>query len=221
MEVIRPEFISDFLEVSIAQITPDGSQGSQLDVALYWYSCVLATPNVEVRFLCLCTVLEALVKGYQSAESRRLVSSSIHRQIKKEIDSLLKQYEQQIKLDEKAKYEIFYNKIMTAFHKGQLNQMGPLRANLEGMLRTYRVPYSDLFTDLKVFIDIRDKLAHEGLTSTHPTDECVKLHSLVVRVLLAFLGYEGNYQEYARTTVDLEATGDYHTQNKIFKLTSE
>ena len=83
-----------------------------------------------------------------------------------------------------------------------------------------------LYTDeieakLKVFIDIRDKLAHEGLTSTHPTDECVKLHSLVVRVLLAFLGYEGNYQEYARTTVDLEATGDYHTQNKIFKLTSE
>jgi hypothetical protein len=69
------------------------------------------------------------------------------------------------------------------------------------MLKTYSVPYEDLFPELE-FITIRDKIVHEGFYEVDVSLELGKLSNLVVRVFLAILEYQGNYMESIKIEID-------------------
>ncbi len=93
-----------------------------------------------------------------------------------------------------TEYKIFESKVKKSLEDGSLNRVGPLRANLKQMIEFYEVPYQDLFPELE-FINIRDKIVHEGHGGSENSAELRKLANLVVRIFLAILQYKGDFIE--------------------------
>lgn len=69
------------------------------------------------------------------------------------------------------------------------------------MFKIYSVPYEDLFPGLE-FIKIRNDIVHKGFYEVDLALERYKLSNLVVRVFLAILRYNGNYNEYIKIEID-------------------
>lgn len=74
------------------------------------------------------------------------------------------------------------------------NSKGTFKSRLKEVLEFYKVPYGDLFPSLE-FIEIRNKIIHEGFGGSDVFRELRKLGNLVVRIILSILEYRGNYIE--------------------------
>lgn len=82
---------------------------------------------------------------------------------------------------------------------------GTLQTRLKKLLESHDVQYQDIFTQLQDFIDIRNKIVHEGFGGDSESSEsCHKLRNLIVRIFLSILQYEGEY---------IEARKSIHNQN--------
>ncbi|MFG6104903.1 hypothetical protein U2F10_21740 [Leptothoe sp. EHU-05/26/07-4] len=219
-QVIKNSYLSPFFKKCSNQVSSDLFDDKGLGLALYWYSTVTNTEHIEIRFLILCTVLEILVKRNAGSVSQKLISTAIHRKIRQEVESILENYKNNIEEDYLSNYEIYRKKVYQPLESGNANQVGPLRAKLQNMLEVYCVFYNDLFPELE-FINVRDDLIHRGFSEVGVTPYYIDLHNLVIRVLLAFLGYQGNYQEYVESMVEEKSTGTYKAISKKFPLPIE
>jgi hypothetical protein len=193
--VFQQPLIHLFIEQCASKVTWNIFAEKGLGSALRWYIQSFETNVAEVEFILLCTVLETLNKHHLSNHSRRLISKNIYKKIRSEIINILNQNE--IRNDNAevlTGYRIFESKVKKSFEDGSLNQVGPLRANLKQMIEFYEVPYQDLFPELE-FINIRDKIVHEGHGGSESSADLRKLANLVVRIFLSILQYKGEFIE--------------------------
>jgi hypothetical protein len=193
--VFQQPYVHLFIEQCASKVTWNLFAEKGLGSALRWYVQKFETNVAPVEFILLCTVLETLNKHHLSNQSRRLIPTSIHKKIREEIINILNQYEMRNDKGEVlTEYRIFESKVKTTIDNGALNRVGPLRANLKQMIEFYEVPYQDLFPELE-FIEIRDKIVHEGYGGPESSADLRKLANLVVRIFLAILQYKGEFIE--------------------------
>jgi len=200
--VIQSPHLYQFIQQCAKNLTWETFSDKGVGLALSWYIDTFVSPMAEVKFLLLCTVLESLNKKYTSNASKKLLPTKIYQQIRDKILNLISELPPGIdNQDDLEKYNIFALKVKKPFTHGSYNQIGDLRASLKEMLKTYSVPYEDLFPNLE-FIDIRDDIVHEGFGGVDVALELYKLSNLVVRVFLAILGYQGHYMESIKLEID-------------------
>ncbi|BAY28937.1 hypothetical protein NIES2107_07750 [Nostoc carneum NIES-2107] len=209
--VIQQPDLHLFIKQCASKVTPVNFGDKGLGSALRWYVEAFTSNTVSVEFMLLCTVLETLNKHHSSNVSSRLIPKPMYKEIRREILSVISQYEKGID-DENLleKYHIFKTKVEKSFENGSFNQVGSLRTSLKQMLEFYKVPYKDLFPELE-FIKIRDKIIHEGFGGLDIAPELRKLGNLIVRLILSIVNYQGVYIESRRIKIEDEIGYSRHS----------
>lgn len=197
ISVIQSPHIPEFIRQCMQKLDKETFVKKGLGLALCWYLDAFSTNVSEIKLLLRCTVLESLNKKYSSMaeDSRRIISRPLYRKVRKLILKTISDFASTIEDEgDKEKYRIFEAKVKKPFEEAYYNQMGNLRASLKEMLEFYGVPYKDLFPNLE-FVKIRDSVVHEGFAEEGMDSVSQELQSLVVRLFLAILNYEGDYME--------------------------
>jgi hypothetical protein len=213
----RPLFNQFFDKVGFS-INDDLFDTNGLGLALYWYLEKFGNGSVSTKFIFLCTALETLISSFKNNHqnyeqvSERLLSKPCYRTIRDQVLNLVKDnknnlqeqlrdilenHKETLENDDLDtiidKYELFCLKLEKSF--SNFNMLGNLSDTLKEMLHFYNVKYDDLFPKLD-FPKIRNDIIHEGF---HEQDAVFssgsKLENLFIRLVLAMLEYEGEYQK--------------------------
>jgi hypothetical protein len=201
--VIQEPHLKLFLEQLISK--EDGLElyRESLLLSLSWYLETFESNILATNFVLLCTAIEAFneeFKKTQQSSTNRLISKPKYKAVRKSILQCVDEHESDLHGDDDhEKYAIFKAKIESVFNSGSLNMVGNLSANLQEMLKYFKVKYDDLFPEFD-FIKIRNNVIHRG---THDFDEMfdvyLRLESLYIRLILCVLGYNGDYMEHNGT----------------------
>jgi len=194
--VIEPHNLPLFINQCARKLTDEIFINRGLNLSLNWYINTFNNNVVEVDFLLLCTALESLIYRHFKESSERLVSTKKYREVKKKILEIINNSRLDINEDEELrKYDIFARIIQKPFDDGSCNKIGSLSANTEKMLDDCGVPYKDLFPKVD-FIKIRNTIIHRGINEIDNNFiELRKLSTLIVRIFIVILGYEGKFME--------------------------
>jgi hypothetical protein len=207
-----------FMQQCFQHLTQEIFGEAKLGLALGWYLDTFSTRVSEVKLLLQCTVLESLNTSHSEGASRRIIPRSLYRIVRDRIFQAISEVKGTLNTEqERRQYEDFEQKVSQPFRDAYYNQ-GNLKRNLREMLEFYRVPYRDLFPDLE-FIDIRNKIVHEGFSQVNMSGSSEKLSNLVARVFLGMLNYQGSYMEYRRMETSGIGIGRYGLTCKSFPFT--
>jgi len=201
--VIQEPHLKLFLEQLISKEDELELYRESLLLSLSWYLETFESNILATNFVLLCTVIEAFneeFKKIQQSSTNRLISKSKYKAVRKSIFQCVDEHESDLHGDDNhEKYAIFKAKIESVFNSGSLNMIGNLSANLQEMLKYFKVKHDDLFPEFD-FIKIRNNVIHRG---THDFDEIfdvyLRLESLYIRLILCVLEYNGDYMEHNGT----------------------
>ena len=164
------------------------------EIALEWYLESNIASVLESGYLASCTCLELLVDRYKTySRNEYILDPQIFR---REMYAILKEdareYMKKLGTTPRQRKEI-YIKL-----KG-LNRLS-FGAGIELLLDHIRVKFEDLFDDLQVVIDIRNKITHEGVYGDFEKLAHVRnrLYVLLTRIFLAILNYDDDYWDWVR-----------------------
>lgn len=186
--IISPPKLHGYLETTYPNYTDNFDKDTRFNFAIYWYLESFFTNTIDSMYMKLFIALEALVFGFVNFEGREHIFETeedfkkFRRQLEKQIKKLLK--------DDKAKRASIYSKL------GELNRY-PFKTNLELFLTEHHIEFNDLIEDLGSLTDNRNEIIHRGLTEKITSPELVgeyyKLLTLIQRIFLSLLKYEGEY----------------------------
>lgn len=152
-----------------------------------WYIEALSGGFIESKYILGFIGLEHLVDKFKKRSDRESILEeeafeSFYEELKKEARKILR----------KTKLNASKRSAIYSGLKG-LNRYS-FTSNLIELLRENKVGYSDLFNNLGIIAEIRNKIVHEGV-AVLPFEEIyenyLKLMTLIQRILLSIIRYEG------------------------------
>jgi hypothetical protein len=142
-------------------------------------------------------------KSLSPSQKTTLIKKSYYKNIKDKIINIFDQTKNKINDDKLQKYNICKQKIEEAF-KGEFDNFNKptFASKIKDMLTIYKVNYEDLFEEvdplkfLQELNSVRNGLIHRGYTPIEKIKNySFKLNSLVVRIILSIIDYDGDYWE--------------------------
>jgi|GEM_PF-2591750 len=192
-----------FLTSVLSKLNFSIVEDSGLFPAMFWYvesfRSSVTTTQLLILFTCLESFTSQFNKTHKSKE--KLIGKPTLEKIRDGISTILdteREVISQDKLDDEEevlkKYDIYSRKLMARVDD---NAVSSLYNTPERLLQFYQVDYKDLFPKLD-FARIRAKLSHTGNYGDHGElfSYHMKIRSLLVRLILRILDYEGRYVEH-------------------------
>ncbi|MEM4213216.1 MAG: hypothetical protein QXO63_02770, partial [Thermoplasmatales archaeon] len=165
------------------------------DIALEWYLEANIASVLESQYLMACICLELLVDRFSKRSRREYVldpdifKKELYPRLKKALSEFL---ETNPKITPTQRDEL-YAKI-----RG-LNRWS-FKTQIKSLLNYLGVKYDDLFDDLQIIVEIRNRLTHEG--KYEDTGRLLnvynRLYVLLSRVFLAILNYDDEYWDWVK-----------------------
>jgi len=145
-------------------------------------------------------------KYFSQSQKMNLIEKEYYNNIKNKIINIFDQTKNKINDNKLQKYDMCKQKIEQAFKREFDNFNKPTFASkIKDMLNKYKVNYEDLFEEvdslkfLQELNSVRNDLIHRGYTPIEKIrNYSVKLNSLVVRIILSIIEYDGDYFEHKK-----------------------
>lgn len=158
-----------------------------------WYIEALSAGVLEAKYLMGFVCLELLVDRFNKRTGRdRILDENTYREFKERIQNEMREILQEMDVDSSKRSGI-YSGI------GGLNRY-PFTGDLAELLKESRIGHSDLFEELWKIAEVRNKIAHEGMAALSietMSQYYVTLMTLIQRILLSLIQYEGNIVNWA------------------------
>lgn len=202
--VIQLPDLESFIKQCAKKLNRDIFIDRGLGLGLSWYIETFRNNVVQVNFVLLCTVLETLKSNHFNFSSSILLETKFYNKIVEEILQTLSIFEKEVGEDELEKYHNFTKKFKITLTDNPLNRLGTFARNLKEMFDDYGVAHGDLYPEKLDFVKTRNNLIHgnKGSDEENLAPALHKLSTLIVRVFLALLGYEGRYMESRKIEIN-------------------
>lgn len=181
------------LDLAARAYTSGRSKSTGVPVALEWF--LMNPPYAEMKVVAASTALEHLVATHSSKKGNTIIPTKMFTEhflpvLRGAFDTVV--WDQLLEATTATQLAELRNKLSSLNY----NSFG---ARLENMLTEYAVPTWGLEDAIQEVIKLRNRIVHQGLTSSTP-EELIRLvavvRELLKRLFLTLLDYKGQYQSF-------------------------
>lgn len=171
--------------------------------ALEWYVDSWGSSILETKFLCLTTAFELLLEKFHAYnDSEKLLSDEKFREFREKVKENFSNVLKDMDVNSETR-SLMYNGISAMQRRSYLDKAKML-------LDYWKIKYDDVGTTLEEIISVRNELTHRGRFKPEEedsADELLRMYkglfSIITRIFLVMLNYDGKYIEFGKWIEDI------------------